>query len=281
MKNTVIIKESGDKVIFNSNKLRASLQKSGATEMSIQIIMDEINAILFDGITTKEIYKRAFALLHKQSRPTASRYKLKKGILELGPSGFPFEKFVGELLKNQGYKVNVGAIVQGNCVQHEVDIIAEKESNYFMIECKFHSSFKIPCNVKIPLYIHSRFLDLEKQWKEIPNHSHKNHQGWLVNNTRFTSDAIQYGECVGLKMVSWDYPKGESLQDLISNAGYYPITCLNTITNAEKHQLLAKDIVLCKQLCEQKDVLNQLGISNSRIKKIVEDAQALCKSYVV
>ncbi|MDH3381904.1 MAG: restriction endonuclease [Flavobacteriaceae bacterium] len=278
MKNIIIIKESGDKAIFNRDKLRASLQKSGADESLIQIIINEIESILYDGITTREIYKKAFALLRKHSRPTASRYKLKKGILELGPSGFPFEKFVGELLKNQGYKVKVGSIVQGICVSHEVDIIAEKEHYHYMIECKYHSSFKIPCNVKIPLYIQSRFLDIEKQWKKNPNHIHKKHQGWLVNNTRFTSDALQYGECVGLNLISWDYPKGESLKDLISLSGLYPITCLNTITKAEKQQLLSKNIVLCKQLCSQTEVLNQMGISKTRNKNILEDAHALCKS---
>jgi uncharacterized protein YqgQ/Holliday junction resolvase-like predicted endonuclease len=278
MKNTVIIKESGDKATFNSDKLRTSLQKSGASDLSIEIIINEIESILFDGITTKEIYKRAFAILRKHSRPTASRYKLKKGILELGPSGFPFEKFVGELLKNQGYKVQVGVNVQGICVLHEVDIIAEKENNHYMIECKFHSSFKIPCNVKIPLYIQSRFLDIEKQWIKLPNHFHKYHQGWLVNNTRFTTDAIQFGECVGLKLISWDYPKKESLKDLISFSGLYPITCLNTITKAEKQLLLSKDIVLCKQLCKHSEILNQMGISKTRKKNILDDAHALCKS---
>lgn len=278
MKNIIIIKESGDKAIFNRDKLRSSLQKSGASESSIQIIINEIESILFDGITTKEIYKRAFALLRKHSRPTASRYKLKKGILELGPSGFPFEKFVGELLKNQGYKINVGVSVQGNCVSHEVDIIAEKENNLYMIECKYHSLFKTPCTVKIPLYIQSRFLDIEKQWKKLPNHIHKNHIGWLVNNTRFSSDAIKFGECVGLKLMSWDYPKGESLKDLISYSGLYPITCLNTISKAEKQQLLSNDIVLCKQLYQHKEILNKLGISKARKRKILDDAQALCKS---
>lgn len=278
MNHLKIINESGEEVIYNSDKLKASLQKSGAAEAAIQLILAEIETILYDGITTKEIYKTAFNYLKKHSRPSASRYKLKKGILELGPSGFPFEKFVGELLKNQGYKVEVGVNVQGNCVQHEVDVIAEKDNQHFMIECKYHSSYNTKCNVKIPLYIQSRFLDIEKQWTKQPGHQHKFHQGWLVNNTQFTSDAIQFGECVGLKMVSWDYPKGESLKDLISNAGLYPITCLNTITKAEKQQLLAKDIVLCKQLCKQTEVLNQMGISKNRIKKIVDDAHALCKS---
>lgn len=280
MKKIIIIKENGEEAIYNSNKLLISLQKSGATEAIIQLIFSEIETILHDGITTKEIYKVAFNYLKKFSRPTASRYKLKKGILELGPSGFPFEKFIGELLKNQGYKVEVGVMVQGICVKHEVDVIAEKDNQNFMIECKYHSSFDTKCNVKIPLYVQSRFLDIKQKCEQQNNHLPIYYQGWLVNNTRFTTDAIRFGECVGLKMVSWDYPKGESLQDLISNSGLYPITCLNTITKTEKQQLLLKDIVLCKQLCKQTDVLNEIGISTTRIKKIVDDAHALCKSIL-
>jgi hypothetical protein len=86
--------------------------------------------------------------------------------MELGPSGFPFEKYVAEILKYQGYRVEVGVIVEGFCVKHEVDIIAEKEAKHFMIECKFHNQPGTFCDVKIPLYINSRFLDIEKMWKE-------------------------------------------------------------------------------------------------------------------
>lgn len=276
MKAKKIIKKSGEIVDFNRDKLMASLIKSSASELVAQKITTEIEALFYDGITTKEIYKKAFEKLKKHSRPTAARYKLKKGIMELGPTGFPFENFVGELLKYQGFKVKVGVIVQGNCVQHEVDVAAEKDSKHFMVECKFHSTFSTKCSVKIPLYIQSRFLDIEKQWIKQPKHQHKFHQGWVVNNTRFSGDAIQYGECAGLKLLSWDYPKNESLKDLISKFGLYPITCLNTLKKSEKQELLNKNIVLCKQLCENPAVLNQIGIEQNSIKKIMEDANELC-----
>ena len=145
-----------------------------------------------------------------------------------------------------------------------------------MIECKYHSSFSTKCSVKIPLYIQSRFLDIEKQWTKKSDHKHKFHQGWVVNNTRFSADAIKYGECIGLKLIGWDYPKKENLKQLISNSGLYPITCLNTLKKNEKQALLNKNVVLCKQLCENPSVLNQIGIKQNRILKIMEDAQALC-----
>ena len=112
----IITKSTGDQVPFDEGKLRFSLQRSKADAYVIEDIITEIKNQLYPTIKTKEIYKRAFDLLKKYSRPTAARYKLKKAIMELGPSGFPFEQFVGALLRHDGYFVNVGVMVQGNCV---------------------------------------------------------------------------------------------------------------------------------------------------------------------
>ena len=94
------------------------------------------------------------------------------------------------------------------------------------------------CNVKIPLYIHSRFLDVEKAWQQRPGHDHKYHQGWVVTNTRFTDDAVQYGTCAGLNLVSWNFPKEGSLKERIDRSGLHPITCLSVLTKKEKQLLL-------------------------------------------
>jgi ATP cone domain/AF1548-like, C-terminal/Restriction endonuclease len=281
MTSIKIIKANGEKVPFEKEKLIASLTKSGASKPLAQKITEEIEATLYQNITTKEIYKKAFKKLNFHSRAIASRYKLKKAIMELGPTGYPFEKFVGELLKYQGFKVKVGVIVQGHCVQHEVDVVAEKDNKHFMIECKFHSSFTTKCNVKIPLYIHSRFLDVQKKWIKIVGHKHKFHQGWVVNNTRFSEDAIQYANCVNIRLLSWDYPKNGSLKELISLSGLYPITCLNTLKKSEKLELLKKDIVLCKHLCKNPNVLTEIGIHQNRKKKILEDAHQLCNNVIL
>jgi hypothetical protein len=280
MENNInIIKQSGEIDAFNKDKIFKSLSHTGADKEEIEKIIDLVQSKLYNGIGTKEIYKMVFNELKKSASHHASKYNLKNGILALGPTGFPFENFIGELLKYQGFKVKVGVTLQGHCVQHEVDVVAEKENKHFMIECKFHSSFKTKCNVRIPLYIQSRFLDVEKQWIKKEGHNkHNFHQGWVVNNTRFSEDAIQYANCVGIKLLSWDYPKNESLKDLISKFGLYPITCLNTLKKAEKQRLLNDQIVLCKHLCEDPSVLIKIGIKQNRINKILEDAHALCNS---
>jgi len=275
-KDVYILKMSGERVVFSKEKLRHSLVHSGAQKSTIDFVIQEIENNLNDDITTKEVYKKAYNLLRKKSRINASKYKLKQGIMELGPTGFPFENFIGELLKHQGYKTQVGVIVKGECVNHEVDVVAEKGNKHYMIECKFHSSFSTKCHVKNPLYIHSRFLDIEKQWKKQKNHENKFHQGWLVNNTRFSEDALKYGICAGLKLLSWDCPLGNSLKEQISLFGLYPITCLSTLNQQEKKLLLQKNIVLCKQLCSNPIVLNQIGIVGRKYERVLSNAKGLC-----
>lgn len=280
MSNTInIVKHSGDTVPFDVVKLINSLRNSQTNEELIQQIVDQVENQIYEGITTKQIYKMAFKMLKGKSRVSASKYKLKKALMELGPTGFPFEKLVGKIMDQEGFETKVGVIVQGNCVQHEVDVIALKDNNHYMIECKYHSHQGRFCNVKIPLYIHSRFLDVEKRWKRQKGHEAKLHKGGIYTNTRFTTDAIQYGKCVGLLLTSWDYPMGNSLKDRIDKSGLHPLTALTTITKTEKTKLLEKGIVLCKELHENPALLEQIGMPKSRQKNILEDSLELCRMY--
>ncbi|TVZ28751.1 transcriptional regulator NrdR family protein [Gillisia sp. Hel_I_86] len=271
-----IIKYSGDVVAFDVDKLINSLRRSQASEELIPQIVEQIEHQLYEGITTKKIYQMAFKMLKGKSRVSASKYKLKKALMELGPSGFPFEKLTGKLLEHEGFKTKVGVIVQGNCVQHEVDVIAQKDNKHYMIECKYHSDQGRFCNVKIPLYIYSRFLDVEKQWGLQKGHEAKLHKGVVYTNTRFTSDAVQYGKCVGLLLTSWDYPMGDGLKDRIDKSGLHPLTALTTLTKSEKTKLLDIGIVLCKELHENPALLEQIGIDKKRHKNILEDSRELC-----
>ena len=276
-KDIFITKASGEKSRYSEEKIRTSLKRVGATDEQIDPIINEISSKIYEGMPTKKIYRLAFNLLRDGPRHLAAKYHLKQAIMELGPSGYPFEKYVGEILNRQGYKTNVGQIMQGHCVTHEVDVIAEKENDFILIECKYHNLRGVFCDVKIPLYIYSRFKDLEKQWLTDPNNGKKNHKGWLITNTRFSSDAIQYGTCVGLKLIGWDYPIKGSLKEQIDSLGLYPITCLTSLTKIEKQRLLDMKIVLCSEILQNETLLASHGVKPSRISSVVKEAQKLCQ----
>lgn len=273
-----IIKASGEKVKFSIEKVANSLKKSGADQQVIQEILDQLKGELYEGISTKAIYNRAFNLLKKKSSLTASKYKLKKAIYELGPTGFPFERFVAAILKNSEYKVEVGKILQGNCVTHEIDVIAKKDNKTIWIECKFHNEQGRNCDVKTPLYVHSRFRDIENFNKARIQNTQSFSEGWLVTNTRFTTDALKYGKCADLYLLSWDYPKGNGLKDRIDHTGLYPITVSTLLTAREKQFLLSRDVVLCKELIKDNFYLDHLEVSETRKTKILEEMEMLCHS---
>lgn len=270
-----IIKQSGEKVSFSADKLKTSLKRSGVDEKVIQEIIDTVKGELYQGISTKEIYNRAFGLLKHKKSIFASKYKLKKAIYELGPTGFPFERFIAALLKYSGYETSVGVIMHGKCVSHEVDVLAKKNGQKVVAECKFHGDQGNKCNVKVPLYINSRYRDILENYYEEKDTMPPN-EGWVVTNTRFTKDAIEYGHCAGLQLLSWDYPKKNSLKQRIDRLGLYPITVSTLLTNREKQFLLSRDIVLCRELLHDKFYLDHLGISEVRKERILAEVTLLC-----
>lgn len=276
MSNQVIIeKHSGEKEAFDPQKLYNSLQRTGASQALIEKVKEAIKPHLTDGVTTREIYSRAFQQLRKLQRSAAARYSLKRAIMELGPSGYPFEHFVGELLRNMGYEIKVGEMVQGQCIRHEVDVVAHNQHQQFMVECKYYNSQGKYCNVRVPLYIHSRFNDIEKRWKSTAGLEKRSFHGWVVTNTRFTDDAMEYARCVGLRMVSWDYPRNESLKDMIEQTGLFPITVLTLLNRKQKQSLLEKNIVLCRQLRDMSGLLDQLSLTQSKKRKVLEEINNL------
>ncbi|MBK5214366.1 MAG: restriction endonuclease [Flavobacteriaceae bacterium] len=278
MENKIISvkKFNGEIEEFKVEKLKTSLRRSKASESEIDEIVENIIPTLYDGMSSKEIYKKAYSLLKKLNRISASKYSLKRAILDLGPTGFPFERLISALLKHHGYSTQVGVIMQGECVSHEVDVLAEKDGNTYTVECKFHSDPKTVSNVKVPLYINARFLDIQKRWNNDPEKASHLKQGWLVTNTRFSSDAIDYAKCVGLHLLSWDYPENNGIKQNVDKFALYPITTLTTLTKNEKDHLIENNIILTKELYESSFLLEKIGISPLRKKRVLSEIKKLC-----
>jgi ATP cone domain/Restriction endonuclease len=270
LQEITVIKASGATVPFSTQKLRKSLRRSGADERVIEEVAKEIEGHLQEGMTTKKIYQLAFRLLRKKQTLAASKYKLKKAIMELGPSGYPFEKYVSEIFKAQGHSVQINLIMKGRCVNHEVDVLAEKDHVQKVMECKYHNFQGTICDVKIPLYVHSRFKDIREVMPE-----NKKQEGWVVTNTRFSGDAIQYGICAGLNLLGWDFPEGKGLREIIGQGGLYPITCLTTLTQKDKVNLMSAGIVLCREISINRKALSKIGIPSQRVEAVLKEASDL------
>ena len=271
-----IKKASGDLVPYEGNKLRESLRKAGADDETIHRIVEKVESGLVEGMSSKKIYQQAYALLKKTGPPCAAKYKLKMAVMELGPSGYPFEKFVGEILNHQGYTTQVGIVMQGEGITHEVDVFGVKGQKQIMVECKFGNTETKKVDVRVSMYIHSRFRDLRNAWEKNPEYKGRHYEGWIVTNSRFTEDAQAYGVHYKMNLVSWGFPRNGNLRQLIEATGLYPVTTLVALTKKEKQKLLSKGLVLCRDIREQGKLLASIGVSPARMKKAFQEIDSLC-----
>lgn len=368
-----ITKSSGESELFSADKLRGSLLRSGADQEVVEEIVEQICSWLQDlnlyknlntnpesssaggkefglagpkgSITTRMIYDRAFQLLRKLTVGNAARYKLKKAMMELGPTGHPFEHFVGQIYKILGCDVEVGQVLDGLSVTHEMDVIATRKvvsiqdlntgrasggknelgltpeqiiatpediNKYLkltpntgaeiksrsatnaltanagssaaaetkfprlhqhLVECKFYISTGKNANVQVPLYVRSRINDIVYLRLGQPEYSGYSFSGGIVTNTRFTEDAIAFGESAGLKLLSWDYPSGAGLREIIDREKIFPVTVLTRLTVAQKHLLMERGIVICRQIAEDESVLDVLGLDGVKKRKVMEEVR--------
>ncbi len=274
-----IIKADGTREAFRSKKLLDSLTRAGASDEVRDKIAHHIAREVEDGMSTNAIYRHAFELLHKFETPVAARYSLKRAIADLGPSGFPFEKFVAEIFKAKGYETLTDQIVEGTCVSHEMDIVAWNENKLIMAEAKFHNELGLKSDLKVALYVKARFDDLKNKEFDYGSKRRLN-EGLLITNTNFTEKAIQYSECAGVKLIGWNYPQVGNLHDMIEDATLHPVTCLTTLSNAEKKNLMDKGVVLCKSIRESDEPLLAAGLSRETIEKAKQESAFLCPSIL-
>jgi len=272
-----ITKADGTTEFFKVEKLRRSLRRAGADPDEINSIIADINKILYEGIQTQEIYRQAFALLRNSRPPAAARYSLRRALFNLGPTGFPFEQFLARLFDSDGYKTKTGVSIQGKCAPHEIDIAAYKEDHSFIGEAKFHARPGIKSDLQVAMYSYARLIDL-KEMSICSEDICGIKEFWLITNTKFTSTATDYGNCVGLKMLSWNLPKNNNLHDRIQRAGVYPITVLQNLSSAQAETLIAREIILCRDILENVGILRHLHLSKRKHEALLGEVKALCGS---
>ncbi len=233
-----VIKESGQKEKLNLNKLKTSILFSGASESLANKAVREVKNRAYPGIRTRDILHMVLGVLREEPG-IAQRYSLKRAIMMLGPTGFPFEKFVARLLREYGYKTRTDTFVSGKCVIQEVDVLAVKEGKKYMVECKYHNAPGNRTDLKVLMYTYARFLDIK----------HKGFvQPWLVTNTKCTSEAEIYARCNGVRIISWNYPRDEGLEKMLMQKDLYPITSLESLTPRIKERLVRAELMLVSDI---------------------------------
>lgn len=270
-----ILKADGTREPFKREKLITSLTKAGAQKEEIDAVVSRIESELEPGMTTDRIYRDAFAYLRNATKPAAARYALRRALFGLGPTGFPFETFIGRIYKELGYSVRTGVHMNGKCAPHEIDIAAFTKDDSFVAEVKFHSRPDIKSDLQEVMYSYARKLDLVGV--AICDDDHCGISDLhIITNTKFTSTATAYAACVGISLLSWNSPKEKTLYDYIEETGLYPVTVLTALSGAEQEILIKRDHIVCRDILERPEILRALHISTKKTETVLSEARQLC-----
>lgn len=269
-----IVKADGTVEVFDGKKLEESLMRAGAGAYAAERIRQTIEAAMPPTVQSWEVYKRAFQMLRHEGRAAAARYSLRRALFEFGPSGHPFEDFVAEIFKKEGWNIETRRLIPGKCVTHEVDVYAKRGNETLAAELKYHNDPGYKTDVKVALYVKARFDDI---WQCDPETAKACpvDTGYLVTNTKFTTQAIDYAKCSGLNLLGWSYPHHGNLYDRIIASGIYPVTALTTLRKTEKRLLIEKNLVTSELVRENRDALREIAITPERIGKIVAEIETL------
>lgn len=266
-----VLKANGKRENFDEEKVMNSILRARIPRGLQDQVLANIKENIYDGIPTVEIYQSILDFLGKSEQPySRSSYSLKEAIMLLGPTGYPFEDFIAKILQVLGYETKVRQILMGKCVSHEIDVIAKKGDRTCMIEAKFHNSIGIRSEVHVALYTQARFQDV----KDRNNLT----EAWLITNTKTTADANTYAQCSGLKIISWSFPEGSSLRDLIEKSRLHPITILTSLSHSSKVALLNNHVVMCKDIKENPHSLDLIPISSQEKEKTLTEVAFICST---
>jgi hypothetical protein len=276
-----ITKSGGGVEEFNPAKLMSSLRHAGAEESVAQSIASDVEREITDGMSTHDVYARAFGRLRQHRATAAARYSLKRAVLEFGPSGFPFEAYLAEIFRSHGYEATIDVHVRGKCVEHEVDLVLRRHTDgvheRIYVEAKFHNTVGFKTDLQVALYVQARLMDiLEGEGRPQDHDVSARHHGMVITNTKFTSLATQYARCRGLGLIGWDYPHEGNLHDLITESSLYPITALTSLSHRQKQGLLAERVVLCNALSRHEDALARVGVGHGQMRLVLDEASGLC-----
>src|SRR4030042_7195837 len=219
----------GEKEPFSFKKVYRAARRVGAPRGLAKEIAENIKKEIYPGITTIEIFRRVKRRLNQILPEAAIRFNLKRGMRKLGPTGFPFEKYIGEIFEKNGFKVQINQNIPGICCVYEIDFLAKKEDVFYIGECKYRNLAGGRVNLDIALANYARFIDIKqgkfftKVFKKVKIKS------LLVTNNKFTSEAVKYSRCVGVELLGWNYPKSQGLEYLIEKQKLYPITVLPSL----------------------------------------------------
>lgn len=201
IKDIFVTKYGGEKQKYSQEKVLGSIIRSGIEKSKALNVLMNVEGKLFDGISTQELYRIVAEEIGKRGLKIGLHtYKLREALARMG--SFDFEKFVQKILEKDGYECAYNIIVGGECVEHQVDVIAQKQQQLYYVEVKHHSNYHRNSGLGTVCEVQARLEDMKKGYGK---NKYDFSQGWLFTNTKISDHAKQYAKCKNLRLTSWRY----------------------------------------------------------------------------
>lgn len=271
-----IVKTTGEKESFERAKFCDSLRKAGAPHETTEEICKKIESEILPGMSTTQIFRKASRYLMRKNLPAGIRYNVKRGVELLGPAGFLFEQFVEILMRAEGFDNTArDQMIRGECVEHEVDVVAEKGGERYIVEVKYHNQSSIKTPIEVVMYADARREDIARAGAKAGRNI--KHNLLLVTNTKFSANAVMYARCRRIALLGWQYPRERCLEDIIQEHMLYPTTVLPSVDRGAREAFAQHNMMLVRDLApfSIEDVVNKFGIDRRRARGIVKEAHVL------
>jgi hypothetical protein len=273
---TYVVKSDGTQEKFSIQKLERTVRRLNLNQKTTPQIVQRIVNQLKEGETTQKILKIIYKEIKKEVKHKVYRVDLRKAIQRLLPSP-DFEIYIGYVLQYLGYSMLPSQVLKGQCVEHEVDGIAQKDGLTFTVEVKHHQNPYVFTGIDVVRNTWAILQDFQEGYSK-GLHKFDFSNAIIVCNTRFSENAIKYGKCQGIQLIGWQTKK-LGLEKLIQNKKLFPITVLPNLSKTTQKKLVSARILSVRQLIriDPSIISQKTKISLNRVRLLQKQAEGILK----
>lgn len=270
-----VTKADGTKQLFDREKVVRTCLRMGARRETAEAIAKNVEMKIYNGIETKKILQMIFRQLSKHKPAVKHLIDLRKALSLIKPAP-DFERFIQILLSEHGYEVTPNQIIRGKCVEHEVDAVARKNGENYIVEVKHHFRHHTPTGLDVSRIARAVFEDVTEGFK-LGLNTLKINAAMIVCNTKLSQHAKRYAECRGIHHIGWSSATNQDLQTMIEEQKLYPITYLKGLKTAIREKLASSGIILLKQLTTKNpgELRRETGIPTHTLESIIKSAREI------
>ncbi len=267
----------GNRKEYTPEKIIDSVTRAGFSEGTAEEIEENVRERVESGMQSEDLYRIVYEEMEAFNEAYALRYRLREAIGVLDPNYHEFEKYMCQVLAQDGINTEWSPrpLPQGACSEHEIDIIGRTDGTTYAIECKHHFHYHRLTGMDVAMIQFAALDDLKEGYEQGVEHAIDVDQSWVIVNTKLSEHAKNYAECKGIRMTAWNYPEDNSLREIVERNSAYPMTILRPEED-EKEALSKQNILTLQQLLDlDEDTMEALTLSKDHIQDLQQQAQEL------